>query len=89
MVINEYAQLSPLELCELARHLTRSERDIEERLAAREKRVREAGEDRADPVRKRLFFLLLKHRRQRRAVEKVLATSENADRNQPFSWMVI
>jgi hypothetical protein len=84
MVINEYAHLSPLELCELTRHLTRSEQDIEKSLAACEKRVREAGEDRPDPIRKRLFFLLLKHRRQRRAVEKALATSENADRNQPF-----
>ena len=78
MVINEYTHLSPLKLCELIRHLTRSEQDVGERLAAREKQVREAGADKPDPVRKRLFFLLLKLGRQRRAVEKALATRDNA-----------
>ena len=37
-----------------------------------------------DPVRKRLFFLLLKHREQRRAAEKELAMRASADTSQPF-----
>ena len=80
MVIDKYPHLSRLKLRELSRHLTRSEQDMEERLAAREKQVHEAGEDKPDPVRKRLFFLLLKHRSQRRAVDEALATRENIDR---------
>jgi hypothetical protein len=52
---------------------------MEERLAAREKQVREAGEDKPDPIRKRLFFLLLKDRRQRQAVDEALASRENTD----------
>ena len=80
MVIDKYPYLSRLKLCELSRHLTRSEQDMEQRLAAREKQVREAGEDKPDPIRKRLFFLLLKHRSQRRAVDEALATPENIDR---------
>ena len=82
MVINEYTHLSRLKLCELISHLTRSEHDVEERLAAREKQVREAGGDQPDPIRKRLFFLLLKHKIQRRDAEKTLATRENTDRTQ-------
>jgi hypothetical protein len=80
MVIDKYPHLSRLKLCELSRHLTRSEQDMEERLAAREKQVREAGEDKPDRVRKRLFFLLLKDRRQRQAVDEALASRENTDR---------
>ena len=80
MVIDKYPHLSRLKLCELSRHLTRSEQDMEERLAAREKQVREAGEDKPDPIRNRLFFLLLKHRRQRQAVDEALASRENTDR---------
>jgi len=85
MPTNEYTHLSLAKLCELSRHLTRSEQDMEERLAAREKQVREAGEDKPDPVRKRLFFLLLSHWRQRQAVERELAIRENTDRARPFS----
>ena len=80
MVIDKYEHLSRLKLCELRMRLTRSEQDLEERLAAREKQVREAGEDKPDPIRKRLFFLLLKHRRQRQAVDEALASRENTDR---------
>ena len=80
MVVDKYSHLSRLKLCELSRHLTRSEQDMEERLAAREKLVREAGEDKPDPIRKRLFFLLLNYRRQRRAVDEALASRENIDR---------
>jgi len=80
MVIDKYTHLSRIKLCELSRHLTRSEQDIEERLAAREKQLHEAGENKPDPIRKRLFFLLLKHRSQRRAVAEALATRENIDR---------
>ena len=84
MVIDKYPHLSRLKLCELSRHLTRSEQDMEERLAAREKQVREAGEDKPDPIRNRLFFLLLKHRRQRQAVDEALASRENTDRASPL-----
>jgi hypothetical protein len=80
MVIDKYPHLSRLKLCELSRHLTRSEQDMEERLAAREKQVREVDDDKPDPIRKRLFFLLLKNRRQRQAVDEAMASRENTDR---------
>ena len=73
MAIDKYTHLSRPKLGELIRHLARSEQDMEERLAAREKQVRESAEVNPDPVRKRLFFLLLKHREQRRAAKKELA----------------
>ena len=84
MVIDKYTHLNRPKLRELIRRLARSEQDMEERLAAREKQVREAAEDNPDPVRKRLFFLLLKQRKQRRAAEKELAMRASADSSQPF-----
>jgi hypothetical protein len=84
MVIDKYTHLDRPKLRELIRRLARSERDMEERLAAREKQVREAAEDNPDPVRKRLFFLLLKQRKQRRAAEKELAMRASADSSRPF-----
>ena len=75
MAIDRRTHLNRLKLGELIRHLARSEQDMEERLAAREKQVREVAEDSPDPVRKRLFFLLLKHRVQRRAAEEALANA--------------
>ena len=80
MIVNEYTRLSPLQRCELIAHLRRTEQDIEERLTAREQQVRETGEDKPDPIRKRLSFLLLKQRRERRVVEAELATRENNER---------
>jgi len=73
MAIDRRTHLNRLKLGELIRRLARSEQDMEERLAAREKQVR--AEDSPDPVRKRLFFLLLKHRGQRRAAEEALANA--------------
>src|SRR6185369_13226499 len=73
MAIDRRTHLNRLKLGELIRHLARSEQDMEERLAAREKQV--GAEDSPDPVRKRLFFLLLKHRGQRRAAEEALANA--------------
>jgi hypothetical protein len=75
MAIDRCTHLNRRKLGELIRHLARSEQDMEERLAAREKQMREVAEDNPDPVRKRLFFLLLKHRGQRRATEKELASA--------------
>jgi len=75
MAIDRRTHLNRLKLGELIRHLARSEQDMEERLAAREKQVREVAEHSPDPVRKRLFFLLLKHRGQRRAAEEALANA--------------
>ena len=75
MAIDRRTHLNRLKLGELIRRLARSEQDMEERLAAREKQVREVAEDSPDPVRKRLFFLLLKHRGQRRAAEEALANA--------------
>ena len=86
MVMDKYQRLRWLKLCELSTHLTRSEQDLEERLAAREQQVREAGDDKPDPIRKRLFFLLLKHRSQRRAVDEALATREDADESQLLAF---
>ena len=72
MIIDKYLHLDRPTLSERIRSLARSEQDMQERLAAREKQVREAAQDNPDPVRKRLFFLLLKQRKQRRAAEKAL-----------------
>lgn len=80
MAVNEYAHLSPTRLRELAKQLTRSEQDTQERLAAREQQVRNLSVESSDPVRKRLLFLLLKQRRHRRAAERALATHENSPR---------
>ena len=85
MIVNEYTHLSPLERCELITHLRRSEQDIEERLTAWEQKVRETGDDKPDPIRKRLSFLLLKHRKQRQATENELAAREHDERARPFS----
>jgi len=75
MAIDRRTHLNRLKLGELIRHLARSEQDMEERLAAREKQVREVAEHSPDPVRERLFFRLLKHRGQRRAAEEALANA--------------
>jgi hypothetical protein len=72
MIIDKYLHLDRPTLSEMIRSLARSEQDMQERLAAREKQVREAAQDNPDRVRKRLFFLLLKQRKQRRAAEKAL-----------------
>ena len=84
MVNDKYTHLNRPKLRELIGRLARSEQDMEERLAAREKQVREAAEGSPDPVRKRLFFLLLKQRKQRRAAEKELVVRASADSSQPF-----
>jgi len=70
MFVTDYAHLSSATLCDLVLHLTRREQDMEERLTAWEHQVRKVGDDRPDPVRKRLVFLLLKQRRDRLAAEK-------------------
>ena len=80
--MDKYTNLSRLELCEIRRHLIRSEQDLEERLAAREERTCEREDDKPDPIRKRLFFLLLKQKRQRRAVDGALASCEYTDSKQ-------
>jgi hypothetical protein len=85
MVVNEYTLLSPLKRHELITHLRRGEQDIEERLTAREQQTSATAEDRPDPIRKRLFLLLLKHRRERQAVEKELATREKNETVRSFS----
>jgi hypothetical protein len=84
MVIDKYTHLNRPKLQELITRLARSEQDMEERLAAREKQARETAADNPDPVRKRLFFLLLKQRKQRRATEKELAMRAIVDSSQPF-----
>ena len=84
MIIDKYLHLDRPTLSEMIRSLARSEQDMQERLTAREKHVREAAQDNPDPVRKRLFFLLLKQREQRRAAEKELAMRASADSSQPF-----
>ena len=70
MSINGYANINSRTLSERVLHLTRRERDMEERVTAWEHQVRKVGDDRPDPVRKRLVFLLLKQRRDRLAAEK-------------------
>lgn len=68
----------------MSKHLTKSEQDMEERLTAREHRVREQREDTPDPIRKRLYFLLRKHSRQRQRLEEVLAARENTHKGGPL-----
>jgi hypothetical protein len=70
----DYANTSPETLWQRVPHLTRRERDVQERLTAWENQVPQLGEDIPDPVRKRLAFLLLKQRRHRLAAEKVEAS---------------
>jgi hypothetical protein len=84
MVINEYAHLDSERLRGLVGHLTRSEQDTQERLAAREKQAPKARVNKPDPIRKRLFFLLLKQRTRLRAAEDALATREQADGARSF-----
>jgi hypothetical protein len=84
MALNEHMHLNLAQLRELSKHLMRSEQDMEERLTARENQAREAGEDKPDHVRKRLFFLHLGYKRQRQWAEKELATRENAQRGRSF-----
>lgn len=85
MTIDDYAYLSTAKLGELVRHLTRREQDTRERLAAREKHVRNAEVDKPDQIRKLLFFLLLKQCRHRHAAEMELATRDSTIEARPFS----
>ena len=85
MTIDDYAYLSTAKLGELVRHLTRREQDTRDRLAAREKHVRNAEVDKPDPIRKLLFFLLLKQCRHRHAAEMELATRDSTVEARPFS----